>query len=47
MVSFIDEQRRFMLKKMHAEDGISEAVILETCNRIEFYVYAGKGEKPC
>lgn len=40
-VSFTDQQRQLMLKKMHAEGGISEAVILETCNRIEFYVYAG------
>jgi len=41
-VSFTPRQRRFMLKKMHAEDGIAEAVMLETCNRIEFYVYARK-----
>jgi len=41
-VTFTDEQRRFMLKKMHAEEAISEAAILETCNRIEFYIYAGK-----
>jgi len=41
-VTFTDEQRRFMLKKMHAEEAISEAAILETCNRIEFYLYAGK-----
>ena len=39
-VSFTPEQRWFMLKKMHAEQTIAEAVILETCNRIEFYVYA-------
>ncbi|MHC4501105.1 MAG: glutamyl-tRNA reductase, partial [Planctomycetota bacterium] len=31
-----------MLRQMHAEDGVSEAVILDTCNRIEFYVYAKK-----
>jgi len=41
-VGFTDRQRRLMLKKMHASQAISEAVILETCNRIEFYVYAGK-----
>jgi len=41
-VTFTDEQRRSMLKKMHAEEAISEAAILETCNRIEFYIYAGK-----
>ncbi len=38
--SFTDEQRRYMLKKMRAERAISEGLILETCNRIEFYVYA-------
>jgi len=27
---------------MHRRDSISEAVILQTCNRLEFYVYAGK-----
>ena len=41
-VSFTPEQRRFMLKKMHAEEAVSEAAILETCNRIEFYLYAKK-----
>jgi glutamyl-tRNA reductase len=41
-VSFTEEQRRFMLRKMHAEQGICEAVILETCNRLEFYIYARK-----
>jgi len=41
-VAFTADQRRFMLEKMHAEQAVSEAVILETCNRLEFYVYAGK-----
>ena len=41
-ISFTDEQRVFMLKRMHAEGGMAEAVILETCNRIEFYIYAKK-----
>ena len=41
-VTFTDEQRCFMLKKMHAEEAISEAAVLETCNRIEFYLYAKK-----
>ncbi len=31
-----------MLKQMHAEEQIGEAVILQTCNRLEFYVYAKK-----
>ena len=41
-VVFTPEQRRLMLKRMHAEPAISEAVILETCNRLEFYLYAKK-----
>jgi len=41
-VAFTGEQRRSMLEKMRAEQGISDAVILETCNRLEFYTYAKK-----
>jgi glutamyl-tRNA reductase len=41
-VAFTAEKRRSMLKKMHADEHISEAVILETCNRSEFYTYAKK-----
>jgi len=41
-VAFTAEKRRSMLKKMHAEEQISEAVILQTCNRSEFYAYAKK-----
>jgi len=41
-VTFTAEQQHFMLRKMHAEEAISEAVILETCNRVEFYIYAQK-----
>jgi len=41
-VAFTSQQRQLMLKKMHAEEGIDEAVILETCNRCEFYIYAKK-----
>ena len=41
-VAFTAGQRRSMLKKMCGEEGISEAVVLETCNRLEFYVYAKK-----
>ncbi|KPL23221.1 MAG: hypothetical protein AMJ75_06525 [Phycisphaerae bacterium SM1_79] len=41
-VAFAAEQRRYMLRKMHAELAVSEAVILETCNRLEFYAYAKK-----
>ena len=31
-----------MLRQIHKEPAISEAVILQTCNRLEFYLYAGK-----
>jgi len=41
-VAFTPEKRHSILKKMHAEGHISEAVILETCNRSEFYTYAKK-----
>jgi glutamyl-tRNA reductase len=41
-VALTAEQRRRILKKVHAEEKISEAVILETCNRLEFYLYASK-----
>jgi glutamyl-tRNA reductase len=41
-VAFNVEKRHLLLKKMHAEEQICEAVILETCNRSEFYTYAKK-----
>jgi len=41
-VAFTAEQRRSMLRKMHTVEQISEAVILETCNRLEFYLYTKK-----
>jgi len=41
-VAFTAQQRRLMLKQMHAQQAISEAVILQTCNRLEFYLYAKK-----
>jgi len=41
-VAFTTEQRRDMLRQTHAEQSISEAVILQTCNRLEFYLYAKK-----
>ena len=41
-VLFTPERRRLLLKRMHAEQGVSEAVILQTCNRLEFYLYAEK-----
>lgn len=40
--AFDEQQRSFILRQMHTERAISEAVILETCNRLEFYVYAKK-----
>ena len=39
---FSPEQRAGMLRAMHGQDGISEAVILQTCNRLEFYLYVRK-----
>ena len=41
-VAFTEKQQRFMLRQMHAAEDISEAVILQTCNRLEFYLYARK-----
>ncbi|HUW19606.1 MAG TPA: glutamyl-tRNA reductase [Sedimentisphaerales bacterium] len=41
-VTFTAEHCHRMLRQMHAEDAICEAVILDTCNRIEFYIYAKK-----
>ncbi|MBN1392033.1 MAG: glutamyl-tRNA reductase [Sedimentisphaerales bacterium] len=41
-VAFTAEKRRLLLKKMHDEKHIFEAVCLETCNRSEFYTYAKK-----
>jgi len=41
-VAFSASQRRSMLKQMHTEQAVSEAVILQTCNRLEFYLYAQK-----
>lgn len=40
--AFSGEQRHSMLRQMHAEERISEAIILQTCNRLEFYLYANK-----
>ncbi|NLZ07834.1 MAG: glutamyl-tRNA reductase [Phycisphaerae bacterium] len=41
-VTFAPEQRQGMLKALHHSGGVSEAVILQTCNRLEFYLYARK-----
>ncbi len=41
-VSLDEIQRRALLKKLRSADCISEAVILQTCNRTEIYLYAGK-----
>jgi glutamyl-tRNA reductase len=38
-VAFTPQQRHFMLKQMRAQKEISEAAILQTCNRLEFYTY--------
>ncbi len=41
-VTFTEEQQRFILRQMHSAEEISEAVILQTCNRLEFYLYVRK-----
>jgi glutamyl-tRNA reductase len=40
VISFTEQQRHSALKQLHAEEAISEAVILATCNRFEIYLYA-------
>ncbi len=41
-VALTSEQQSYLLKQMHTEQAVSEAVILQTCNRLEFYLYAQK-----
>jgi len=41
-VALGDDQRRDMLRALLGEQGISEAAILQTCNRTEVYLYAKK-----
>ena len=41
-VSFTPEQRYALLKTMHRQPEIAEAVILQTCNRLEIYLYAAR-----
>ncbi len=41
-VTFAPEQRQGLLKALHRSDAVQEAVILQTCNRLEFYLYAKK-----
>lgn len=40
VISFTEQQRRSALREMHAEEAISDAAILATCNRLEFFLYA-------
>jgi len=35
-------RRKSILRKMHTNPSVSEAVLLETCNRTEFYLYVKK-----
>ena len=44
IVSLGQQNRSVCYKKMHIEDAVSEAVILQTCNRTEFYLYARNKE---
>jgi glutamyl-tRNA reductase len=41
-VTTTGEQRRALLRQMHRQEEIGEAVIVQTCNRLEFYLYAKK-----
>jgi glutamyl-tRNA reductase len=41
-VALTAEQRRALLEQMHREAEIGEAVILQTCNRLEFYLHVRK-----
>ena len=41
-VTFTPEQRHALLKAMHRRAEIAEAAILQTCNRLEIYLYAAK-----
>jgi len=41
-VTFTPEQRHAMLKTMHRRAEIAEGAILQTCNRLEIYLYAAK-----
>ena len=41
-ITLSDEERLALLKAMHAHDPIREAAILQTCNRLEFYLFASK-----
>ncbi len=41
-VTLTPEQRHEMLRRMHRQEQIGEALILQTCNRLEFYLYARK-----
>ena len=41
-VTFTPEQRYAMLKAMHRQVEIAEAVMLQTCNRLEIYLYVAK-----
>ena len=42
-VTFSEQEQEVILKMIHAEPQVSEAAILQTCNRTEFYSYAKKG----
>jgi len=41
-ITLSDEERLALLKVMHAHDPIREAAILQTCNRLEFYLFASR-----
>jgi glutamyl-tRNA reductase len=41
-VTFTAEQRRDLLRAMHRRDEVGEALLLQTCNRLEVYLYTKK-----
>jgi glutamyl-tRNA reductase len=41
-LNFSQEEQYSILRHMHTTGDIAEAMILNTCNRLEFYVYASK-----
>lgn len=44
-LSFTEEQVPGILKKMTASEGVTESLVLSTCNRVEFYAVCENEEK--
>jgi glutamyl-tRNA reductase len=41
-LNLTQEEQYSILRRMHATGDVAEAILLNTCNRLEFYVYASK-----